>query len=210
MFMSTKTLSAIGVGLSLSGFMAVVSPASAQGVTHDPAAVKSGIYTVEPQHTQIEFAISHLGLTSYYGRFSDATGNLTLDQQNPAADKLDMSVPVTTVSTTSKKLNEELLGREWFDATQFPQIMFHTSAVRPTGPDAADIDGTLTLHGVSAPLTLHAKFVGAGINPISGKYTVGFEGYGQLQRSAFGMTTYLPMVGDEVKLTISGAFERTE
>jgi polyisoprenoid-binding protein YceI len=58
-------------------------------------------------------------------------------------------------------------------------------------------------------VTLAVRFVGAGINPLDKKYTVGFEATGAIKRSDFGVKTYVPLVGDEVRLTIAGAFERT-
>jgi polyisoprenoid-binding protein YceI len=71
-----------------------------------------------------------------------------------------------------------------------------------------DIAGDLTLHGVTRPMTLKAKFNAAGVNPLSKKYTVGFEVEGVLKRSDFGVDRYVPLVGDEVKLIVSAAFEK--
>ena len=70
------------------------------------------------------------------------------------------------------------------------------------------IDGALILHGVSKPITLEAQLLGSGVNPLDKAFTAGFEATGTIKRSEFGMTTYLPLLGDEVRLTIAGAFER--
>jgi len=79
--------------------------------------------------------------------------------------------------------------------------------VVPTA-EGATITGNLTLHGVTKPVVLHVRFIGAGVNPIDKAYTVGFEATGTIKRSDFGVTTYLPAVGDEVQLSIAGAFEQ--
>jgi polyisoprenoid-binding protein YceI len=70
-----------------------------------PAAksIKAGSYEVEPSHTQVLFSVLHLGFTRFSGFFSGASGTLELDPANPAADKLDVSVPVQSVLTTSSK-----------------------------------------------------------------------------------------------------------
>jgi polyisoprenoid-binding protein YceI len=67
----------------------------------------------------------------------------------------------------------------------------------------------LTLHGVTKPLTLHATFVGAGVNILDHKETIGFQLTGTLKRSEFGVSKYVPLIGDAVSLTIAAAFERS-
>ena len=186
-----------------------LAPALAQSeATTNPAQVESGTYAIDPQHTQVLFAVSHMGFTTYYGRFSDASGALNLSAKDPAASSLDVQVPTSTVSTASEKLTGELKDADWFDASKYPRITFKSASVKRTGTDTADVTGELTLHGVTKPVTLAVRFVGAGMNPIDKKYTVGFSATGMIRRSDFGMTTYVPLIGDQVELTLSGAFER--
>ena len=79
-----------------------LAPVYAQsGATTNPAQVESGTYAIDPQHTQVLFAVSHMGFTTYYGRFSDASGVLNLSAKDPAASSLEVQVPTSTVSTTS-------------------------------------------------------------------------------------------------------------
>jgi polyisoprenoid-binding protein YceI len=139
-----------------------------------------------------------------------ATGSLTLDAKAPAASKLDVSLPVAAISTTNATLDGELKSADWFDAAQYPTIRFVSQQVVKTGPRTARISGTVTMHGVSKPLTLNATFGGAGVNPMDKAYTVGFSAVGTLKRSDFGVTKYVPIVGDEVTLKITAAFEKVQ
>jgi len=182
---------------------AIAQEASAPAVK----SIKAGSYKVEPSHTQVLFSVLHLGFTKFSGFFSGASGALELDPANPAADKLDVSVPVQSVLTTSSKLDDELKGAQWFDAAKFPTATFTSKKITPTGNGTASISGDLTLHGVTKPITLNARFVGAGVNPLSKAETVGFEATGTIKRSDFGVKTYVPLVGDNVDLNIAGAFE---
>ncbi len=186
---------------------AAPSLASAQTASHEPSTVTGGDYKVEPGHTQVGFSLLHMGFSYYSGVFSDVSGTLTLVSGHPAASKLDVQIPIGSVATTSAKLDGELKGAEWFDAARYPTATFTSTSVTPTAKNTAQITGTLTLHGVSKPETLSAHFVGAGTNPLSKKYTVGFEATGTIRRSDFGVKTYVPLIGDEVRLTIAGAFE---
>jgi polyisoprenoid-binding protein YceI len=192
--------------LALAALVSVPALAQ-QAPAPNPAQVEAGTYKVDPAHTQVTFGVSHMGFTTYYGRFADASGTLDL-AKDAGASRLQIEVPTSTVSTTSDKLNEELKGAQWFDAQKFPEITFQSVKVVRTGPDTAQVTGDLTLHGVTKPVTLAVQFVGAGVNPLDKKYTVGFQATGLIKRSEFGMTTYVPLIGDQVELTLSGAFER--
>ena len=174
----------------------------------DPAAVQPGAYRIEPSHTRVLFSVSHMGFTTWYGDFTGASGTLTLDPSNPAAASLRVSVPVASVSTTNAKLDGELRAADWLDAEHFPQASFTSTKVTPKGTGLADVTGDMTLHGVTRPVTLHVKFNGAGINPLDKAYTAGFEAHGTIKRSDFGVTKYVPLIGDDVDLTLSGAFEK--
>ncbi len=188
--------------------LAAAVPALAQVASHEPSQVQAGTYAIDPAHTQLGFGVSHMGFTTYYGHFSDASGTLELTPKNPAGSRLSVSVPTMSVSTTSEKLDGELKGEQWFDAAKYPAITFVSTGVVPSGHGEAKVAGNLTMHGVTKPVTFDAKFVGAGINPLDKKYTVGFAITGVVSRSEFGIKTYVPLIGDEVAITISGAFEK--
>ncbi len=189
--------------------LALTGPALAQGpASPDPAAVKPGAYSIEPNHTRVMFSVSHMGFTTWYGEFPGASGQLTLDPAHPAASRLDVTVPIAAVTTTNAKLDGELRSPDWLDATRFPTAVFHSTRITPTGPGEADVAGDLTLHGVTRPVMLHAHFNGGGVNPLDHAYTTGFEVSGVIKRSDFGVTKYVPLVGDDTRLIISAAFEK--
>ncbi|MDI2091456.1 YceI family protein [Commensalibacter oyaizuii] len=170
--------------------------------------IKSGQYKIDPYHTQVVFSVSHFGFTNYSGIFSDVSGSLQLNTKELDKTKLDIQIPVGTIQTTSPKLTEELKAADWLDVAQYPNARFVSTKIVKTGETTADVTGNLTLHGVTKPVTLHVTFIGAGVNPLNKAYTVGFQIYGNIQRSEFGIKTYLPKVGDEVSLNIAGAFEK--
>lgn len=189
--------------------LAAGAPALAQSPANPaPAAVHAGTYQVEPAHTRITWSVSHMGFTTWFGDFTTASGSLTLDPRRPTAARLDVSVPTASVVTTNARLDGELRSADWFDAARFPTTRFVSTAVRPTGPGKADVTGDLTFHGVTRPVTLHVSFNAAGPNPMTKRYTAGFEATGRLKRSDFGVAKYVPLVGDEVTLRISAGFEQ--
>ena len=184
-----------------------IHTALAQVATTNPADVTAGTYKVEPLHTRILFDVSHMGFTTWYGDFSGASGTLTFDPKNPAKSALTISFPTDSVSTTNTKLDCELKGPNWFDAAQYPTITFQTTRIRVTGRNTGVIEGNLTFHGETHPVTLTARFNGGGVNPIDHAYTIGFDATGALSRAEWGVKTYDPLIGDKVGLILSAAFE---
>jgi polyisoprenoid-binding protein YceI len=188
---------------------AALAVSTGAGAAAGPAlnTVQSGTYKVESNHTQVGFSLSHFGFTSYSGLFSGVTGSLRLDPVHPAASRLDVTIPVDSILTTVPKLTDELKGDKWFDVAKFPQATFTSTNVTLASGGEATIAGNLTLHGITKPVVLHAHLVGAGVNPLDKMYTVGFQASGTIKRSDFGVSLYAPALGDEVELSIAGAFE---
>ncbi len=154
------------------------------------------------------FSLSHLGFSTWYGDFTHASGMARIDPAHPGASSVAVSVPVASISTTNAALDQELKGADWFDAAKYPTMTFKSRQMTVTGPNQGEIVGDLTLHGVTKPVTLQVRLHGAGANPMSHAYTAGFDATGTIKRSDFGVAKYVPMVGDEVALIISAAFER--
>ncbi len=174
--------------------------------SRDPSAVPSGMYKIDPAHTQVMFSVMHLRITPFYGTLSQASGSLTIDAKNPAADQLVVGVPVDSIYTTSPKLTDELKSKAWLDSSDYPTMTFKSAKVTLTGRTTAKVFGELTLHGVTKPITLIATFTAAGQNPMMHLLNVGFTVTGTIKRSDFGVDAAIPLVSDETKLTISAAF----
>lgn len=201
-----RTILALSI-LALSAPLAAQTPAAAPPGAADPARVKAGTYALDPAHAQVAWTVNHFGFNAYHGLFGDPTGTLVLDPARPAAAKLAVTVPVSKVVTTSDGLTKHLMNADFFDVAKYPTARFVSTEVRPAGTRAT-ITGNLTLHGVTRPVTLEARFIGAGHNPMTKKDTVGFEATTSINRSDFGMGFIVPMVADRVDLRITVAFER--
>jgi polyisoprenoid-binding protein YceI len=200
--------------------LAVATPLVAQQAmqkpgSKNPAAVTGGTYTVDPNHTLVGWRVDHLGFNDYFGIFGDSTGTLVIDPKNPNAAKVDITIPVSKVTTASAGLTEHMLragkdgGKPDFFGPAPADAKFVSTAVVATGTEAK-ITGNLTLNGVTKPVVLDAEFAGAGKLPagMGGKETIGFHAETTIKRSDFGISMGIPMVSDEVELDISVAFEK--
>jgi polyisoprenoid-binding protein YceI len=200
-----RALTAVTLTLSL-----MTGVAGAAGATLTNAgAVLPGTYAIEPTHTRVLFAVDHFGVSTWYGDFTHVSGTLRLDPRNPSASSVEVTLPVGSLSTTNSNLDDTLKGPDWFDAAKFPTMTFKSTKVTVTAPGQASIVGELTLHGVTRPVELEARFKGAAApSAIIKAYLVGFDLRGHLRRSDFGISRYLGTISDNVDLIISAPFER--
>jgi len=190
-------------------------PAPTRPGSPNPAAVTGGTYTADPGHTLVTWTVDHFGFTPYTGIFGDVSGTLTLDPRAPNAAKVDMTIPVSKVTTASAGLTSHLLrggkdgGKPDFFGAAPADARFVSTRVVARGQNAT-VTGNLTLNGVTRPVTLQARFYGAGKAPamMGGKENVGFQATGTIKRSEFGVAYAIPMVSDEVKLDIAAAFQK--
>lgn len=178
--------------------------------TTDLTQLEGGQFAVDKSHAKIIFSTTHFGFSTYYGLFNDFDAKLTFDPKAPAKSALGVTVNMNGIDTTNPKLDAHLKSADFFNAEKFPQAVFTATKIEVTGPAAGTITGDLSLHGVTKPVTLEATFNGGGQNPMTKAYVLGFNAVGHLKRSEFGISTYVPAVGDDVTLTISAEFDRVQ
>jgi polyisoprenoid-binding protein YceI len=212
----------VGFIAAAAAALAIAGPLTAQNApglgARDASRVTGGAYTVDHEHTLIRWKLDHLGITPYFGLFGQVTGSLTLDPKNPAAAKVDVTIPVSKVLTASPGLSAHLLkppaqagGKpDFFGPAPADAHFVSTSVVPDVAAGKARITGNLTLNGMTKPVTLDASFYGAGKAPpqMGGAENLGFEATARIKRSDFGISTAIPMVSDEVDLEIVAAFTK--
>lgn len=159
-------------------------------------------FTIDSSHTYVLFRISHFDFSNQTGKWY-AKGTITLDKDKPANGKVNATIDVANIITGISELDKHLKSEEFFDVDKYPTATFTSTKVTPAGM-SAKVAGNLTLRGVTKPVILNVKINKSGISPITKKMTIGFEATTQIKRSDFGMKAYLPGLGDNVEISISG------
>lgn len=196
---------------------ATPAPATQPAATPAPVAtdVPAGTYRLDKTHATLHFRVSHLGFSNYTAAFTDFDAELQLDPKNPEASSVTARVNPKSLSLPAppKGFVDELLGKGWLNAAEFPEITFKSTKVELTGADTARITGDFSLHGVTAPLTLEAKFNGGYIgHEYDPNARIGFSAKGSLKRSAHGVSYGIPAPGttmgvsDDVEVIIEAEF----
>jgi polyisoprenoid-binding protein YceI len=127
-----------------------------QGVSIPPA----GEYTIDPAHTAVEFVARHM-LTKVRGRFTEFEGTVTVGE-GPEDSGARVRIRSSSVTTDNEQRDAHLLTSDFFEVEAFPELRFESTAFRPTGGNAFELDGRLTVKNVTKPITLRGEYLGWG------------------------------------------------
>jgi polyisoprenoid-binding protein YceI len=164
-------------------------------------------YRIEKTHADLLFSIDHAGFTQKHGSFREFDGSLVYDAAKPENSTVDVTVKTDSLDTALPARDKDVKGETFLDTARYPEMRFVSTKVTAVAQELR-IEGNLTLHGVTKPITLNARLNKAGPNPFDQRPTLGFSATGSLKRSDFGMTQYIPVVGDVVKIQIDAEFNR--
>lgn len=177
------------------------------------AEIRSGQFTLDPNHATLLWKLNHLGFSTLTGRFNDFDATLDFDPENIENSSVEVIIETAGLDMNLPEFEEELRGENYFDVAQFPQAIYRTTSLAETiDEDTYVFDGELTLRGVTAPVAIEVSFNGGGrvTFPPPPVYTIGFSASASFQRSTFGIDRFVTFgVGDEIELEIHVEFQES-
>lgn len=165
-------------------------------------------WVIDPMHSEVQFKVKHLMVSTVTGQFSQFDGQLVMDGDDFSDAKITFSADVASISTGNEQRDGHLKSAEFFDAEQFPKLTFESTGMTKTGDDMYDLAGHLTMHGVTKPVTLKVEYGGQMVD-FYGNTKAGFEVTGAIKRKEFGLTwdgvteAGGVVVSDDVKLILN-------
>lgn len=159
-------------------------------------------FTFDKSHTQVYFEVDHFGFSTTRGLFREMDGTLVLDRTTPANSKVELTIKTASVDTQWGLRDEHLRSKDFLDTAAHPTMTFTSTRVIPTGEGTAKVEGQLTLLGVTQPVVLDVRLNKLAPSPITNKLTAGFTAETVVKRTLWGMQTYAPAIGDEVRVRI--------
>lgn len=160
-------------------------------------------YQIDPTHTATVFTWNHFGFSTPSANFSDIQGTINVDNAKPANSSVNVTIPLTSLNTNVKALDEHLLKSDFFDAEKYPNITFKSTKVQAVSKTKYKITGDLTIKDVTKPVVLDAVLNKQAVHPMSKAETIGFNATTSFDRSAFGVGAYVPNVGDKITVNIT-------
>ncbi len=166
------------------------------------ANAKAEKFVLDPTHTNITWSANHAGFSNPNGKFSKSSGVMFLDEANPENSSVEVEIDTTSIITGFEDFDKHLKTADFFNSEKFKTAKFISTKIEVLTKDTAKIHGDLTLLGVTKPVILEAKLNKIGRHPFTKKKTAGFSATTTIKRSDFGIKYGLPMVSDEVKLSV--------
>jgi polyisoprenoid-binding protein YceI len=188
-----KWLMTLGMAATLS-----VHTVSAQTVT----------WQLDPNHSNAQFVVRHLGISNVQGEFTKVTGTVQLDEQDISKSSVAASIDLSSVDTRVQKRDDDLKSEHFFDVAKYPVMSFQSTKISKTGDGTAKMTGNLTLHGVTKEVTFDVTGPSKAIQAMGGTRR-GASATARINRQDFGLTymsNKLPggdeMIGDTVTITL--------
>lgn len=158
-------------------------------------------YIIDARHTFPSFEVSHLGFSIQRGRFNKTSGSFALDTAAKSGS-IDISIDASSIDTGLAELEKHMQGEDFFDTAKYPTITFKSKSLQFDGDKLTGAEGDFTLLGVTRPVRLKVDHFKCGRHPMTKVAMCGANATTTIKRSEFGMTKYVPAVGDEVKIAI--------
>jgi polyisoprenoid-binding protein YceI len=148
----------------------------------------AGTWELDPDHTNLGFAVRHAMISTVRGSFSDISGRAILDPANPAASTVSVTIQAESITTRSADRDAHLRSADFFDVENYPTLEFRSREFKPTAdPGTWILVGDLTIKDVTRPVELTFTHLGTAVDPW-GNTKAGFEGHGQISRKDWGLT----------------------
>lgn len=165
-------------------------------------------YKIDPVHSEINFKIKHLMISTVTGQFTDYDATMVSSKEDFSDATISFEAKVGSINTNNGQRDEHLKSPDFFDAAQYPVITFKSTKITPKTDDTYKLDGDLTMHGVTKPVSLDVEYLGTA-KDFQNNDRYAFELNGKLNRKDFDLTwngvteAGGVVVSDEVKLNVN-------
>jgi polyisoprenoid-binding protein YceI len=164
-------------------------------------------WQIDYSHSHIYFTARHMMISKVRGRFSQWEGSIEFDEQNPENTTVNVAVDVSSINTRDDQRDGHLRSPDFFNAPEFPQMVFKSKRVVMESVNEGKLYGDLTIRGVTKEVVLDVEYAGQAKSPW-GTLSAGFSAKGSLNRKDWGLVwnqsleTGGVLVGEKVEIEI--------
>lgn len=173
-----------------------------------PQVSGASTWQIDPAHTNAQFAVRHLMVSTVRGNFTKINGTVQLDDQDPTKSTIQATLDAASLDTRVEKRDQHLKSPDFFDVTKYPTLTFTSKKIQKVGDGQFQVTGDLTIHGVTKEVVLKVEGQPQPFRDPTGVMRVGGLATTKINRKDFGLTwnqaleTGGVLVGDDVDITI--------
>ena len=172
-----------------------------------------GVWQLDPMHTQVEFAVKHLGMMTVRGYFADVQASGDINEQHPEDSSVEVVIQTASIRTNNDRRDVHLRTSDILDVEKHPTMAFKSTKVEAVDADHYSMTGNLTIKGTTRPVTLAVANYGELSDPTMG-HRIGYGAETRIQRKDFGLNIDMVMdgrlvLGNEIQITIEGELIET-
>lgn len=170
-------------------------------------------YKIDPTHSEVAFKVKHLMISTVTGHFNNFDGTVNAEKEDLTDATVHFEADVNSVSTNNEQRDGHLKSSDFFDAANHPKLTFNSTAMNKKSGNNYELEGNLTLRGVTKPVKLEVEYAGK-MTDFYGNEKHGFEVTGKINRKDFGLEWGAVteaggvVVSDEVKLQANVQFTK--
>ncbi len=172
-----------------------------------------GTWQLDPMHTQVEFAVKHLGMMTVRGHFADVQTSGNIDVEHPEASSVNVVIQTASIRTDNERRDSDLRTSNILGVEDYPNITFKSTKIEAAGADHYTMTGDLTIKGNTRSVTLAIVKYGDFNDPMMG-HRIGYGAETRITRKDFGLNVDMLLdgrlvIGDEIQITIQGELIET-
>lgn len=159
-------------------------------------------------HSQLQFTVTHLGLSDVSGFFHDFDVKIHAEQEDFSDARFELTAQVASLDTRVEARDNHLKSADFFDVETYPELTYKSTSIEKVGENQYKLTGDLEMHGIRKEVTMDLLYNGRLVDPETGTVTVGFQLTGTLNRSDFEIGTDFPvsLISDVVRIKADGEF----
>lgn len=164
-------------------------------------------WSIDPNHTLIEFGVKHMMVTTVKGRFTGVTGTIVGDLENPEGAVVEVDIDAASIDTRNEQRDGHLRSADFLDAENHPALSFRSTRIEKLNDEDLKVYGDLTIRGTTHPVVLDTTVNGAGKTPF-GTEIIGISAETKINRKDFGLNWNVALetggwlVGETVKISL--------
>lgn len=165
-------------------------------------------WSIDAVHSSALFSVEYMGIALFKGRFANVEGTISLNEADPTRSSVNAAIDVKSLDIKNDRFYAHMMGDQFFDAEQYPQITFQSTKIGRVSDTRWTITGDLSMHGVTKPVTLDTEYLGQAKHPFSGQVRAAFRATTSINRGDWELTwnavldTGAKYVGEKVEITL--------